>query len=98
MGLKMPKSQFIDPASVRASGVLKIADIPLNTYSKTMKEERKNFSNDDLKGILADMQYIREFETMLYSVRTTKNYNSVDYVYTGPAHLYSGQEIGRAHV
>ena len=37
---------------------------------------------------------------MLYSVRTTKQYNGVDYVYTGPAHLYTGQEaaaVGMAY-
>ena len=46
------------------------------------------------------MQAIRELETMIFSVRTTKMYNGVDYVYTGPAHLYTGQEaaaVGMAY-
>ncbi len=90
----MPKSQFVDPAKMRQPGVLSFQDIPLNAYSKTFEQERENYSDSDLIGIFSDMQYIREFETMLFSVRTTKQYNGVEYVYTGPAHLYTGQEAG----
>ncbi|MCL2084415.1 MAG: thiamine pyrophosphate-dependent enzyme [Oscillospiraceae bacterium] len=96
----MPKSQFIDPAAVRARGELKFESIPLNTYQKTFEESAKSYTKDDLTGIFHDMQVIREFEGMLYSVRTTKQYNGVEYVYTGPAHLYSGQEaaaVGMAY-
>ena len=98
----MPKSQFIDPKDIRKKGELKLGTIKLNQYSKTLKEEKAagNFTNDDLIGIYKDMQYIREFETMLYSVRTAKHYNGVDYLYTGPAHLYTGQEasaVGMAY-
>ena len=90
----MPKSQFVDPAAMRAPGTLTFQDIPVNAYNKTLEQERENYSDSDLIGIYRDMQYIREFETMLFSVRTTKKYNGVDYVYTGPAHLYTGQEAG----
>ncbi len=96
----MPQSQFINPAIVRSKGELKIRSIPLNVYEKTMKDERGNFSDGELLNIYHDMRVIREFETMLYSVRTTKQYNGVDYVYTGPAHLYTGQEaaaVGMAY-
>ncbi len=96
----MPQSQFINPASVRSKGELKLPKIPLNVYSKTMKDEQGSFSKEELVNIFHDMQVIREFETMLYSVRTTKQYNGVDYVYTGPAHLYTGQEaaaVGMAY-
>ncbi|MBR2509375.1 MAG: dehydrogenase, partial [Lentisphaeria bacterium] len=98
----MPKSQFMDPNDIRKKGELKLGTIKLNQYSKTVKEEKAagNFNNDDLIGIYKDMQYIREFETMLYSVRTAKHYNGVDYLYTGPAHLYTGQEasaVGMAY-
>ena len=96
----MPQSQFIHPASVRSKGELKLPKIPLNMYHKTMQEERGSFSNEELVNIFHDLQVIREFETMLYSVRTTKQYNGVDYVYTGPAHLYTGQEaaaVGMAY-
>ena len=88
----MPKSQFIDPAQIRKPGVLQLGEIQLNQYKKTFAQERKIFSDDDLKAIYSDMQYIREFETMLFQVRTQKHYNGVDYLYTGPAHLYTGQE------
>ncbi len=96
----MPKNQFVDPVEARKPGVLSFKDIPLNAYNKSFADERANFSDGDLIGIFRDMQYIREFESMLYSVRTTKQYNGVDYVYTGPAHLYMGQEaaaVGMAY-
>ncbi len=96
----MPKSQFVDPAKVRAKGTLTFRDVPLNTYQKPFAEAAKDFSKNDLLGIFHDMQIIREFEGMLYSVRTTKQYNGVEYIYTGPAHLYSGQEaaaVGMAY-
>lgn len=96
----MPKSQLVDPFESRKPDVLKFKDIPLNAYNKSFEEERENYSDSDLIGIFRDMQYIREFETMLYSLRTTKKYNGVEYVYTGPAHLYTGQEaaaVGMAY-
>ncbi len=96
----MPKSQFVDPAKVRKPGFLEFGTIPLNQYKATLREERKLYSDADLMGIYRDMQYIREFETMLFQVRTAKHYNGVDYLYTGPAHLYIGQEsaaVGMAY-
>ncbi len=96
----MPQSQFVDPAKVRAPGQLTFDPIPLNQYSLPFAEGRKAFSDADLLGIFHDMQMIREFEGMLYSVRTTKQYNGVEYTYTGPAHLYTGQEaaaVGMAY-
>ncbi len=96
----MPQSQFVDPAKVRAPGKLSFTDIPMNQYQKSFADSAKGFSKADLLGIYSDMQLIREFETMLYQVRTTKTYNGVEYVYTGPAHLYTGQEaaaVGMAY-
>ncbi|MBQ5972803.1 MAG: dehydrogenase [Oscillospiraceae bacterium] len=90
----MPKSLFVDPEEMRRPGEITFRSIPVNAYNKTFEEERENFSDSQLIGIFRDMQFIREFETMLFSVRTTKKYNGVDYVYTGPAHLYTGQEAG----
>ena len=88
----MPQSQFIDPSVVRAKGTLKIPDIPLNQYDQSFSQSVLGYSKQDLMGLFHDMRLIREFESMLYSVRTTKQYNGVEYVYTGPAHLCSGQE------
>ncbi|MBQ6352063.1 MAG: dehydrogenase, partial [Lentisphaeria bacterium] len=96
----MPKSQFIDPNEVRKPGIVKLGEIEMNQYKKTFAEEKKLFKKENLIGIYQDMQYIREFETMLFSVRTAKHYNGVDYLYTGPAHLYTGQEaqaVGMAY-
>lgn len=96
----MPKSQYVDPNELRKAGKITFGTIPVNQYKKTLKEERKNYSDADLIGIYQDMQFIREFETMLFSVRTAKHYNGIDYLYTGPAHLYSGEEaaaVGMAY-
>ncbi len=96
----MPQSQFVDPAKMRAKGMLTFEPIPLNQYDIPFAEGAKKYTKADLMGIFSDMQTIREFEGMLYSVRTTKQYNGVEYVYTGPAHLSTGQEaasVGMAY-
>ncbi|MDR0818302.1 MAG: dehydrogenase [Oscillospiraceae bacterium] len=96
----MAISQFVDPAKIRAKGTLEFTPIPLNSYSVPFAKEVKKYGKADLKSIYADMFTIREFETMLYSVRTTKQYQDIPYVYTGPAHLYTGQEaaaVGMAY-
>ena len=96
----MPKCQFIDPAEIRKPGSVELGTIPLNQYKKSFAEEKKLYSKDDFLGIYKDMQFIREFETMLFQVRTQKHYNGIDYLYTGPAHLYTGEEaqaVGMAY-
>ncbi len=96
----MPVSQFINPADVRKTGVLRTRDIPLNTYRKTLKDVKGGFPREDLVAMFRDMRVIREFENMVQAVRTVKNYNGVDYSYTGPAHLSQGQEasaVGQAY-
>ena len=101
VGLKMPKSQFIDPNEVRKSGWIKFFDIPVNQYNRTLEEERQNFSDDQLIRIYRDMLIIREFETMLSLIKTTGEYNGIKYDYPGPAHLSIGQEaaaVGQAFV
>jgi 2-oxoisovalerate dehydrogenase E1 component len=96
----MPKSQYVDPAKVRAKGTLSFSDIPLCQYDIPFEKAIVRYTERDLLGIYHDMFMIREFEGMLYSVRTTKQYNGVEYVYTGPAHLCTGQEaaaVGMAY-
>ncbi|MZP55046.1 MAG: hypothetical protein GT600_06325, partial [Bacteroidales bacterium] len=61
----MPKSQNINPKIVRKPQFIEFGKIPVNQYNKTIEEEKKNFSNDDLLRIYRDMVIIREFETML---------------------------------
>ncbi len=97
----MPKSQFIDPNEVRKSGKIKFTDIPVNQYNKTISQEKENFSGDDFVRIYRDMAIIREFETMLYLIKTQSEYNGVAYNNPGPAHLSMGQEasaVGQAYL
>jgi 2-oxoisovalerate dehydrogenase E1 component len=97
----MPKSQLIDPAEVRKSGWIKFSDIPVNQYNKTIEEEKSNFSTEDFLRIFRDMSIIREFETMLNSIKTTNEYNGIQYNHPGPAHLSIGQEasvVGQAYI
>ncbi|MBS3769755.1 MAG: dehydrogenase [Bacteroidales bacterium] len=96
----MPKSQFINPNEARKPGKITFGEIPINQYQKSIDEEKKNFSNDDLQRIYRDMTVIREFETLLNSVKTTGEYHGVKYNYPGPAHLSIGQEaaaVGMAY-
>ena len=96
----MPKVQFIDPKEKRKASELKFKPIPVNQYSKTIEEEKKNFSNDDFKRIYHDMVVIREFETMLNQIKITGEYQGVPYNHPGPAHLSIGQEaaaVGMAY-
>ncbi len=88
----MPKSEFIDPNVVRQAGMLELQPIPLNQYQKTVKDEKDNFTNEEFKAIYHDMVLIREFETMLNSVKTKGEYKGTSYNYPGPAHLSIGQE------
>lgn len=97
----MPKSQFIDPAVARAPGFIHFADIPINQYKKTAKDEKKNFSKAEFLRIFRDMAVIREFETMLNLIKTTGEYNGMAYNHPGPAHLSIGQEasaVGQAYL
>ena len=97
----MPKNQVLDPNEIRKSGFVKFKDIPVNQYSKTIAEEKTNFFDDDLVRIYRDMAIIREFETMLYEIKTTNTYNGIAYSNPGPAHLSMGQEasaVGQAYL
>src|SRR5690554_4800900 len=96
----MPKIQFINPDEVRKQKQLEFKPIPVNQYNKTIKDEQKNFSNEDLLRIYNDMVVIREFETMLNLIKTRGEYNGIPYNHPGPAHLSIGQEaaaVGMAY-
>lgn len=97
----MPRTQFIDPGEVRKSGWIKFRDIPVNRYNKTVQQEKENFSDEDFLRIYRDMAIIREFESMLTSIKTTNEYNGISYNHPGPAHLSLGQEassVGQAYI
>ena len=96
----MPKVQTINPVEVRKSGFIEFGKIPVNQYSKTIAEEKANFSNDDMIRIYRDMSFIREFETMLNTIKTQGEYQGIAYDHPGPAHLSVGQEaaaVGMAY-
>ena len=96
----MPKSQFIDPMEVRKSGWIEYQKTPVNQYNKTIEEEKANYSTEDFLRIYRDMKIIREFESMINSIKTTGAYNGIEYNHPGPAHLSIGQEasaVGMAY-
>lgn len=97
----MPKSQYMDPNALRQPGQIEFQPIPVNQYNKTIADEKKNFSKEDFVRIYHDMAVIREFETMLFEIKTKSNYNGVEYMNPGPAHLSMGQEaaaVGQAYL
>lgn len=97
----MPKNQFMDPNELRKPGFAQFTDIPLNQYSKTIEEEKKIFSKNDFSRIYHDMRVIREFENMLYVIKTQGEYKGLVYDNPGPAHLSMGQEasaVGQAYL
>ena len=55
----MPKSLYVDPVVTRAPGKIEFKDIPVNTYNKTVAEERSRFSDADLIRIFRDMAVCR---------------------------------------
>ena len=97
----MPKSLFVDPAETLAAGKISFKSIPVNTYKKTVQEERSRFSDDDLVRIYRDIAVLREFESMLNQIKTQGLYNGIETTYPGPAHLSIGQEaaaVGQAYL
>ena len=97
----MTKALNIDPVEMRRSGWIEFERIPVNRYAKTIEEEKVSFAKDDFLRIYRDMRIIREFETMLYLIKTTNTYNGIDYNNPGPAHLSMGQEaaaVGQAYL
>jgi len=97
----MPKSQLLDPSVVRKRSTIKFLDIPVNAYNRTIEQEKENYDDKDFLRIYRDMFIIREFESALYSIKTTNAYNTVEYNNQGPAHLSIGQEaaaVGQAYI
>jgi 2-oxoisovalerate dehydrogenase E1 component len=88
----MPKSIVLKPETLLAEDRIQFADIPVNTYSKTIEEERSVFAPQDFLAIWQDMAAIREFETILNEIKTKRLYKGVAYDHLGPAHLSIGQE------
>ena len=83
----MSKQLLIKPSDVRKSGWIKLEKIPVCQYAKSVKEESATFKKTDFLRIYTHMRMIREFESMLYSIKTTNAYNGLEYNNPGPAHL-----------
>jgi 2-oxoisovalerate dehydrogenase E1 component len=97
----MPKSLFIDPKNARKKGEIHFGTIPVNQYNRSMEEEKRFFSKEDLVRIYRDMLIIREFESMINLIKTTGDYHGIPYNHPGPAHLSIGQEasaVGMAYI
>ncbi|HCX65370.1 MAG TPA: dehydrogenase, partial [Eubacteriaceae bacterium] len=96
----MTKSILINPKELRKPGEITFQSIPVNQYQKKVKDVKDDFSKQQLIKIYEDMFMIREFETMIQDIRASGEYQGVAYTYSGPAHLYIGQEaaaVGQAY-
>ncbi len=99
----MPKSQHVSYAPLHKARKITFKDIPVCQYKKTIKEEVEagNYTKEDLLGIYEDMLSIREFETMLQTIKKEANYNNKNFTYPGPSHLAIGEEataVGQAYL
>lgn len=97
----MPKHQMILPQDVRRAGFVEFQPIPVNQYNKSVKDELKQFSKEDLARIQRDMVIIRGFESMLNEVKLQGAFKGIAYNHRGPAHLSIGQEssaVGQAYL
>jgi 2-oxoisovalerate dehydrogenase E1 component len=88
----MPKSIVVDPRETRKAGKLTFTDIPLNSYVPDIKMEVEKHGKEALLRAYRDMVVIREFETMLNTIKTKGAYQGIAYDHLGPAHLSIGQE------
>ena len=88
----MPKSIEVSPERLQNTGKLGFPDIPLYQYNVDIGDELETRGSKTLIRVLRHMLIVREFESMLNSVRSTGEYNGVSCRYAGPAHLSVGQE------
>ena len=96
----MSKQLFVDPVELRKAGTIHFEDIAVNQYNKTIADEKKNFSKADFVRIFNDMAVLREFESMINSIKIKGEYQGFKHTYPGPAHLSMGQEaaaVGQAY-
>ncbi len=95
----MAKTLTLDPKQRRRQCKISFTDIPVNTYQKSVADEKEVFTKDEFLRIFRDMLIIREFESMLNDIKTKGKYGGTAYSYPGPAHLGIGQEaayVGQA--
>ena len=88
----MPKSIVIEPERMFARDTIRLSDIPVNAYQKSLAEEMAAYTPGDFLNLWLDMCAIREFETILNEIKLRRAYKGVSYEHLGPAHLSMGQE------
>jgi 2-oxoisovalerate dehydrogenase E1 component len=90
----MVKQLVVAPNEVRRPDVVQLGSIPVNAYSKTLRDEisEGNLTPADVLRIYRDMLIVREFEQMLDDIKKLGNYKGIAYEHQGPAHLSIGQE------
>ncbi len=96
----MPKSLTVRPDEMRAPGILQFPDISLNQYVSDPAAEAETYGTEALVRMYRDMALIREFETMLDNIKREGQYEGIEYLHKGPAHLSIGQEaaaVGQAY-
>ena len=96
----MTKLITIDPARMRAQGVLRAPEIPINCYQPDPAAEARRYGSENLVRMYRDMFAIRQFETMLDRIKKEGVYEGIEYNHRGPAHLSIGQEaaaVGQAY-
>ncbi len=91
----MTKQLMVVPEDVRKHEVIKLGQIQINAYKKTIPEElasKSEITAQRCLGAYRDMVLIREFETMLDNIKKLGSYEGIAYKHLGPAHLSIGQE------
>ncbi len=88
----MPKSITVSPERFARKGTLDHATIDIYRYQTAFSDEIQQRGAHNLTEVLRHMMILREFETMLGSLRATGKYQDLEYRYRGPAHLSVGQE------
>ena len=68
----MSKQLFVDPVELRKSGKITFEDIPVNQYNKTIADEKANYTKADFVRIFNDIAMLREFESMINSIKIVK--------------------------
>jgi 2-oxoisovalerate dehydrogenase E1 component len=94
------KQIIIDPNEARKSTFIESHQIPINAYVSDPKKEAQKYGPETLVRMYRDMVYIREFETVLDSLKREGLYQGYEYNHRGPAHLSIGQEasaVGQAY-
>jgi len=92
----MTKQLMVVPKEARKSSLLDLGSIPVNQYKKSVKQElalkSSGITPEVCVRVYRDMALIREFETMLDSIKKLGAYQGIEYNHAGPAHLSIGQE------